>query len=332
MASDRPNEVIADLSGLNTGNDVNPFTAFIGACSDNAAQLQAAYDSHRTKRNAAQKEKFLTEGTKLSPDLILRQMLKLNVQDERNCLVVWSRPPMHIIDVAWKVQEMIVKGMPDAWEYWLMPTHNMHMTVAEVAFSQPPEVIQAFVRLLRPHTARLARTSYTHRARLVRPLLSMDTTAFALSFVPACNEPFLASQMDTMTAEPPTDEEEGENNRREDTNTGDAYTYHHLRRDVFSRLIDAGIPPTPRYQVPSAHITLGRFIGASDQPAITQADAEQWIRCVDKINTWLRETYWTSEDVHQSAEWIVGQERGLDIRYGPVWYGGGKSLVVGEGF
>ncbi|KAL5612203.1 hypothetical protein BROUX41_000257 [Berkeleyomyces rouxiae] len=334
MTSTRPNDTIVDLSGLASGADDNPFPGFIAACDGDATKIQEAYDSHRTRRNAAQKDKFLADGTTLAPDLILRGLLKHKEQDSRNCLVIWTRPPGHIIALAHRVQEMITGGLPASWEHWLMPTHNMHMTVAEVAFSQPPAQIAALVQHLRPHAAALAHTSYTHRARLVRPLLSFDTSAFALSFVPASGEPLLAPRMAAMTAASlPAPAPEAQPAAHDD-----AYTYHHLRRDVFARLLDTGVRPAPRYQVPSAHITLGRFIsggaGGDGDPGtpVAAEDAQRWVRCVEEINEWLRATYWANDDVDSSGEWIVGQERGLDVRYGPVWYGGGKTVVMGEGF
>lgn len=204
-----------------------------------------------------------------------------------------------------------------------MPPQNMHMTIVEAAFSQPPAAIRALIAPLRTHLPRIAHFAYTHRARLVRPLLCIDTSAFALSFVPAAGERVLATTGAAMSA---TDDD----NDATEVECRDAYTYHHLRRDVFALVADAGVAPAPRYQVPSAHITLGRFVGAETK--IAKHDAQRVVQAVNEINDWLAKTYAANDDPLDSAEWIVGQERGLEVRYGPVWYGGGKSLIVGEGF
>ncbi|KKA28594.1 hypothetical protein TD95_003936 [Thielaviopsis punctulata] len=330
MPDSRPNDFIADLSGLPSSTistDSNPFNAFITACNNDLTTIRNAYESHRTKRNAAQAETFLRPGAQLAPDTILRDLLARRAVDERNCLVIWARPPAHILALAQKVQAKMTAILPDSWQHWLMPLHNMHLTVVEAAFSQTPAEIHALVARLRPHLPPIAHYTTTHRARLVRPYVSMDTSAFALSFLPAAGEPELSTQ-------PPPGSATGcapMSAAAAPVCAGDAYTYHHLRRDVYALVAQAGVQPAARYQVPSAHITLGRFVGATGE-SIGAEEARAFVRAVEEINQWLAATYAANNDPVETAEWIIGQERGLDVRYGPVWYGGGKSLIVGEGF
>lgn len=82
-------------------------------------EIQNLYAAHRTKRNAQQKEKFLSEDFK---ELVIDQhLLRLErpdvepgFRDERNCLVFWARPAGHVIQLAAKVQELLKEAAPGA--------------------------------------------------------------------------------------------------------------------------------------------------------------------------------------------------------------------------
>lgn len=198
-----------------------------------------------------------------------------------------------------------------------MPTHRMHLTTLEVAFSRTPDEIHDLLCSLRPSIPSIVNYTHSHRARLVKPLVSYDTSAFALSFLPACREPHLSpppTVVDTAT----------------DITHGDAYTYHHVRRDLFDMIREAGVDVASRYQVPSAHITLGRHLTQEDHDAPEKR--KQWVRAIEEINSWLETELWDREDAEFAAEWVVGQEKGLDARTGLLWYGGGRTVMMGEGF
>lgn len=193
----------------------------------------------------------------------------------------------------------------------------MHLTVLEVAFSKTPDEIAALVSTLRPAIPSITSYTYSHRARLVKPMISYDLSAFAVSFLPASGEPKLSPD-----PVPPTP--------TEGITQGDGYTYHHLRRDVFDQVKAAGIEVGSRYQVPSAHITLGRYLTHADHD--TPEKRANWIKAIDGINEWLEQQVWDQHDAEFVGEWVVGQERGLDARNGTLWYGGGRTILLGEGF
>lgn len=198
-----------------------------------------------------------------------------------------------------------------------MPQHRMHMTTLEVTHSKTPDEIAALVATMRSAIPYITSFTYSHRPRLVRPMISYDLSAFAVSFVPADGEP--------PTSPPPVPP------AAESTVTeGDAYTYHHLRRDVFDLARSTGVHIEQRYQVPSAHITLGRFLTEEDHR--TPEQREKWVQAIDDINRWLEEEVWNKGDGKFCGEWVVGQEKGLDARCGALWYGGGRTINLGEGF
>jgi len=207
-----------------------------------------------------------------------------------------------------------------------MPAHRMHLTVLEIAHSRTPEEIAGLVSATRPSLPALTSLTYTRRSRLVKPFLSYDLSAFAVSFLPAAGETVLSPPPvlphDSNTIHP------GLGSRG--LEDADAYTYHHLRRDIFGLVQAAGVDIASRYVVPSAHITLGRYLTQNDHD--TPGKRQRWIQKIDEVNKWLQEEVWDVSGGGFVGEWIVGQERGLDARAGPVWYGGGRSIIQGEGF
>jgi hypothetical protein len=202
-------------------------------------------------------------------------------------------------------------------DIWLMPLHRMHITTLEITFSKTPAEVQAIKKVLEPAIPAVAHYTYRHRARLVKPLISYDLSAFALSFLPASGEP---------NASPPPSAHEADGVIEE----GDKYTYHHLRRDVWDLAQKAGITIDSRYVMPSAHITLGRFL--TDQDHATAEQRKKWVETIDEVNQWLEAEVWDREGGDLIGEWVVGQEKGLDVRVGTLWYGGGRTVLMGEGF
>ncbi|OJJ30764.1 hypothetical protein ASPWEDRAFT_43672 [Aspergillus wentii DTO 134E9] len=296
----------------------NPFQQFIIAHGDDKDKIQERYETHRTTRAADFKSKILNPNFQgWQVDEILK---KLHVQaknadgspfvDSRNNLAFYARPPQHIRELAGEVQQEIRSIAPSMW---FTPSAGLHMTTLELANSRSPEEIDEIVSRLSQTGALPDIVNYTlhHRARLIKPVVSYDASAIALSFVPA------------------TDEE------------GDDYTYHHLRRDLFDEVTAAGIPIHPRYTVPSSHIALARFITHDgfllDKPnpdgsSFDRERVNELIQRIEEINQNLKEKYWPKQDGSSKGDWVVGHEKGFEFCKGTSWYGGGECVLVGEGF
>jgi hypothetical protein len=190
-----------------------------------------------------------------------------------------------------------------------MPPSNQHLTVLEITHTKTlPEIasLQQTLSSIIPSLVNITSANPSKRARLIKPLIGYDASALALSFVPADGE-------------------------------GDSYTYHHLRRDVFA-LASEKVKIESRYIVPSAHLTVGRFITTSDfsskdKDGVDTEKMAKLVGVIEEINEWLVEEYWPKEGkIKEGGEWIVGEGKGLDCRFGTLWYGGGESIMVGEGF
>lgn len=231
-------------------------------------------------------------------------------KDWRHCLVFWARPPQKIKSLISQIQARLLEAAP---KLWIMPPDNLHMTALEITHSLTADEIDALVQQMLSSVPEITDFTLDHRARLLKPQLSYDAQALALSFLPATGE-----------AERSAEE--------------DAYTYHHLRRDLHDKAGETGVKVASRYVIPSAHLTIARFIDKVDfETANGEFDRERmknFIGVIDEVNEWLRKEYWpTNSDVKEGGQWVVGEEKGLEYRKGALWYGGGGETVrLGQGF
>lgn len=196
-----------------------------------------------------------------------------------------------------------------------MPIDCLHMTVLEITHSKTEAEIEDLVDSMNDKIPEIADFTYDHRARLVKPMLSYDAAAIALSFLPAAGE----GLPETKAAE------------------ADTYTYHHLRRDLYGLCKSAGVEVASRYVVPSSHLTIARFvtqkdISTQDSNGIDRGKVEGLVGKLEEINAELRSQYWPETSLTGGGSWTVGEEKGLVNRRGRLWYGGGHSHYEGKGF
>ncbi|KAI4160319.1 MAG: hypothetical protein LQ342_005815 [Letrouitia transgressa] len=191
------------------------------------------------------------------------------------------------------------------------------MTALEITFSLTVPEIEDFVDKIRPKIPEIINYTFTHRARLIKPMLSYDNAAIAMSFEPAAGE--------SLPSERALD--------------ADKYTYHHLRRDLYALSKSTGVDVVSRYVVPSAHLTVARFVTQRDLSKSSEGSpdtekVQDFIRKIEQINSWLQQDYWPKDGqaIKAGGQWIVGQEKGLDCRKGTLWYGGGETIRLGQGF
>lgn len=196
------------------------------------------------------------------------------------------------------------------------------MTTLELAYSLTEQEMENIISTVGPDIADAASYTYSHRARLVKPMIGYDSAGLALSFVPAAGEAT-----------------HGVRNIEDDQ-----FTYHHLRRDLYSMVVGLGAKIIPRYVVPSAHLTIARFItqegflkdkdGRNTECGPDTQRIREFIGKVDEINLWLKSKYWPRSDgtIRPGGEWLVGEEKGLEYRKGRLWYGGGQRVLLGKGF
>ena len=192
-----------------------------------------------------------------------------------------------------------------------MPLECLHMTVLEVAHSRNEAEIEDMTIAMEQKIPEITNFTCSHRTRLVKPMISYDAAAIALSLLPAAGE-LVAKSYDTKN---------------------DEYTYHHLRRDVYALSKGTGIEVASRYVVPSSHLTIARFVTHTDfandaSEGVDSNKVANLVKKIEEINRELELHYWPEA----AGTWIVGEEKGLVCRKGTVWYGGGQTLHAGQGF
>ena len=195
-------------------------------------------------------------------------------------------------------------------DIWLMPQDCLHMTVLEIAHSLTPEALAALVDKIKPHMSEIASFLTEYPTRLLKPMLSFDDTAVALSYVPAAGE------------------------ISDGKGTDDQYTYLHLRRDLINLCRECRLEVNARYASPSCHLTIARFVTKETQSSGVTSKCsaiKSWVSVIEELNEMLARDYWPQGAESDAGTWIVGAQRGLDIREGTLWYGGGTSLHVGSG-
>lgn len=201
-------------------------------------------------------------------------------------------------------------------DLWLMPLDRLHLTALEITHSLTSPEIKPMVNAMGSSTIEtLTDYPYSHRARLIKPIISYDGAAVALSFLPAAGESLPSS---------PSQVERSKDH--------DNFTYHHLRRDLFNIARSTGVSIDSRYVVPSSHITVCRFLTQSDHD--DSEKMRKWFKKIDELNEWLEKEFWPREGQERDlmAEWLVGDGKGLDCREGALWYGGGVTVRLGKGF
>ncbi|KAF2421844.1 hypothetical protein EJ08DRAFT_682861 [Tothia fuscella] len=308
-----------DLSGVSTSTFSNPYDALIIASENDPKKLQERYEAHRTARNIQQKAKLLDPGfSGVIVDPILYRLENPSVEpgyvDPRHCLVFWARPPQSVKALINDIQTQLLQAAPNLW---LMPSENLHMTAMEITHSKTEEEIAALVEQIQPRVEQIVNHAYSSiekRARLIKPMIGFDAAALALSFVPAAGEALTEGRKASQ----------------------DEFTYHHLRRDAFAMCEEAGVKVDSRYIVPSAHLTIGRFVNKLDFETdgnVDQGKVSNLVELIENTNADLHRNFWPKEGkIEAGGEWIVGREKGFVLRRDAVWYGGGRSVMEGKAF
>ncbi|RAL11468.1 uncharacterized protein BO97DRAFT_415055 [Aspergillus homomorphus CBS 101889] len=301
------------MSSTIISND-NPFQPLLTTTNNNPETLQTHYTTHRTTRQKSQTTKLLApdfHGFTIDP--ILRRLAgpeqEPDYVDPRNCLTVWARPPQHIRDLIRSIQTDLQDVAPDAW---FMPPESLHTTVLEITHSVSAEEIEGLVRLLRgagggATLAEIRGLAGVKPVGLVRPMVCFDGAGVAVCFLPGITSACRGGGQGGSAQE-----------------DGAHYSYHHLRRDVFELVRGAGLPVASRYIVPSAHVTIGRFVSdrwfKGEDGGVDRERVAEFVRKVEEVNERLEGS---------ECEWVVGGEGdpGLVVRRGRLWYGGGEDVV-----
>lgn len=258
-------------------------------------QLSEAYESHRDTYMANNLKAFMLDHNPVTPDQALISHIhrqkneqgdgEPTIEDlnnlEVNCLGISARPSPSVVSMIQEIQDQIsVLVGPD---FYSMPASHLHIAMAELAHRHTLAYLHSISSSVGP--ARLQRmldliSTLSSKPRLVSPCLSFDVMGIALSFLPE---------------------------------SAQEYTYHHLRADMHALALESGGSFDMCYTAPSAHVTLGRFVGNSFFSS--RESREAFVELVSKINKNL----WTSND--GSKDWVLGEVLSLELQAGYLKFG-----------
>ncbi|KAG8989004.1 hypothetical protein FRB94_001781 [Tulasnella sp. JGI-2019a] len=238
--------------------------------------IRSVFDAHRQRRDEQQRTLLLSQHN-VQPDILLSRILHTNdwSLDQRYNLSFVIRPPPHIISLVNSFQERLLTLAGDS--IWCPEPHALHMTIYEVTHSRTSDDLELYLNRIRQHREGLFDLPFD-KVTLDAPLVNFDASAVAFSFLP----------LDSP------------------------YSYQHLRSDVFQRLSKIGVTWEGRYILPSAHITIARFISTDFLQATTM---QKWVELIDQL----------SAECEDSKEtWNLG-EGIAEISTGRSWYGHGPG-------
>ena len=211
-----------------------------------------------------------------------------------NCLVVWARPPPYMIKFMEQLQSRIARIVGS--DLHLIPEDHLHLSVIELSHRHPvPFLHSAVEQIGRQRIQNMLDMvgSLPNKPRLVCPQLSFDRMGLAINFLPS-----------------------GE----------DQYTYHHLRSNMHTMALESGASIDMCYTAPSAHVTLGRFVGSGFFES--QENSDRFLKAIAEINGSLVSNAGTI-DLHEKASsplvWHVGAEISLELQLGYLKFGRGRE-------
>ncbi|KAL4938172.1 hypothetical protein BDV06DRAFT_226232 [Aspergillus oleicola] len=313
----------------------NPFDQLLLDCENDPSKIQTLYETHRTNRNAQFREKLLhPEFPGWRYDEILSKLIEAKelkkdgkaegdgdvFADHRHNLNIYARPPEHIRHL---IATCLLTVLNDARSLWIPPPQSLHVTTLEIASSRTKEEIDALaLRLVEDGTAEKLVNHIPdnkRRVRLINPVISFDDSAIALSFLPAPAGTESSASMSTADHDQATATTGTVTGAQHEDSNNNTYTYHHLRRDLASEVLKSGVNIAARYIVPSAHITIARFV-EPDRFWRRDGDLDR-----ERIKRFV---HYASETAKN--EWVIGLDHGLEFNKGASWYGGGERVLVGR--
>ncbi|KAF2023477.1 hypothetical protein EK21DRAFT_80848 [Setomelanomma holmii] len=258
-------------------------------------QVFEAYSSHRDAYLSKSLATFTSPHNPVSPDQALLSHLQRlsNTQHpsesstsdlanfEVNCLGFSARPSPAVISTIHTIQSHITALVGQ--DFYPMPAEHLHIAILELAHRHTLSYLYTISASVGP--ARLQKmldliNTCPSKPRLVSPRLSLDVMGVALTFLPS---------------------------------TKQEYTYHHLRAEMHAIALESGEKFDMCYTAPSAHVTVGRFVGNG---FCEEGEKRRvFIELVEEINEEL------GRDGGKEDGWVLCEEGGMELQAGYLKYG-----------
>ena len=268
-------------------------------------RIQEAYETHRDTWRVTQVELFSNAETNpIMPDqalikhLAFQKRLRNGYQPEEkdntdtqeiNCCVIWARPSQTVLNKIQTIQVDLQQLIGD--DLYLIPQKDLHLSVIELSHRHTIQQLRDVVDEIGPSRVQEILdlvSTLDSKPGLMAPTISFDKMGIALNFLPS------------------------------DTNP---YTYHHLRSDLHTRALESGIKIDMCYTAPSAHVTIGRFIG--NKFFECAESRKEFVKLIQDYNSVQR----GNKDL-----WTVGESQGLEMQLGYLKFGreSSKAEMIGK--
>lgn len=258
-------------------------------------QVSEAYETHRATYLAKNLKIFASDTNPVTLDQALISHLQRQSNEqmdgepsnedlknlEINCLGTSARPSQTTVSMIQEIQRKVSQLV--GADFYSMPASLLHIAMVELAHRHNLAYlhsVSAAVGKTRLQKMLDLASALPSKPRLVSPRLSFDVMGIALTFLP---------------------------------DSGQEYTYHHLRAEMHSIALESGESFDMCYTAPSAHVTLGRFVGNSFFSA--KDSREAFIDLIDTINKDLEAS---SED---QQSWILCAELSAELQAGYLKFG-----------
>jgi hypothetical protein len=218
-----------------------------------------------------------------------------------NCFCIWARPDLQTLAIFQKIQTDFKTLVGPALH--MIPAEDMHLSIVEISHRHDVPFLRKVHSFLGDHLLLklLSVISSPEREplRLIKPMLLFDKSGVALSFVPAVAD----------------------------------NTYHHLRTQLHTMLLETGMAIDTCYTAPIAHITIARFVDdrlfipCPDWPKTKEEQLHAWEDLISAVNRDLRRKYW-GEGNEAAFEWVVGKELGLEAQLGYIKFGRPRRMAL----
>jgi len=116
---------------------------------------------------------------RVRPDFVLRDELASPGADRRCGVNLICRPPEHVLDYVYELQEYLREAEPAQYYY---PPADLHLTLFEICHSRTPEDAEALALRLRAHINELV--AGAQPVKVCAAALAFDQRGCALSFTP----------------------------------------------------------------------------------------------------------------------------------------------------
>lgn len=233
---------------------------------------------------------------------------------DMNCFCIWARPPQGTLKLLRSIQSELHGLVGD--DLYLIPAEDLHLSVVELSHRHTVDYLYSVKDFLGEE--RLKRllnlpARAGHHPNLGKPMLLFDHVGIAVNFLPLVEE-------------------------------AADYTYHHLRTDLHSALLETGLSVDTCYTAPNAHITVGRFKSNSLlEPIVSGLDGsesvkefrsrnlETLVRGIEQINKRLEESWMEDPEKEPGHKWTVTAQ-GLEAQLGYIKFGRQRerSELVGQ--